>query len=391
MGSIGRYIFRTTVGAFLLVLVSVTILMWMTQALRNVDLMTNQGQGVLVFIGVTALIIPLLIMLIAPFALMIAIAHVLAKLGNDSELIVMNSAGMNPWRIFRPFLAAGLLVSLLVAVLSFYIAPKCLQELRQWATKVRAEMVTSNIQPGRFIVLDRELTLHIRDRNASGQLLGVMVDDQRDAKERITILAERGDIVTTEQGVFLLLSSGAVQRKEAGQSDPAIVKFKDYAFDLSRLSFGPTFITYSVHERTFLELLSTKPDDPVFIRQRGEFRAELNNRIASPLYPLAFLILTFLYLGAPRTTRQSRALSLISAIALASAVRGLGFIGVVAGGRSSAALIAPYVGIAAVAVFGGWGIARGVIIEPPAFVNRLVDAMVEGVRRRVGTAMEPAR
>ena len=51
MGSIGRYIFRATLGAFLVVLISVTTLMWMTQALRNFDLMTNQGQSVLVFIG----------------------------------------------------------------------------------------------------------------------------------------------------------------------------------------------------------------------------------------------------------------------------------------------------------------------------------------------------
>ena len=101
MGSIGRYIFRTTSGAFLVVLVSVTTLMWITQALRNFDLMTNQGQSVLVFVGITGLIIPMLVMIIAPIALMIAVAHVLTKMGNDSELIVMNAAGMDPWRVFR--------------------------------------------------------------------------------------------------------------------------------------------------------------------------------------------------------------------------------------------------------------------------------------------------
>ena len=121
MGSIGRYIFRTTLGAFLVVLVSVTTLMWMTQALRNIDLITNQGQSLFVFIGITGLIIPLLILLIAPIALMIAMAHVLNKLGNDSELIVMNAAGMPPWRVFRPFFAAALVVSLLVAVIAVYI------------------------------------------------------------------------------------------------------------------------------------------------------------------------------------------------------------------------------------------------------------------------------
>jgi len=54
MGSIGRYIFRTTFGAFLVICASVTALMWITQALRDIDLMTNQGQSIFVFVGLTA-------------------------------------------------------------------------------------------------------------------------------------------------------------------------------------------------------------------------------------------------------------------------------------------------------------------------------------------------
>ncbi len=74
MGSIGRYIFRTTFGAFLLVLLSLTSVIWITQALRDIDLMTNQGQSILVFVAITGLIIPLLILVIAPVALVIAAA-----------------------------------------------------------------------------------------------------------------------------------------------------------------------------------------------------------------------------------------------------------------------------------------------------------------------------
>jgi lipopolysaccharide export system permease protein len=387
MGSVGRYIFRTTLGAFVVVLVSVTILMWITQALRNVDLMTSQGQSLLAFVGITGLIIPLLVMIIAPFALMIAIAHVLTKLGNDSELIVMNSAGMPPWRVFRPFLAVGVVVALLVAFMGFYLSPKCLQELRRWATNVRAEIVTSNVQPGRFIVIDNKLTLHIRERRPNGQLAGIMVDDQRDPKERATIIAERGDILTTERGVFLLLSNGAVHRQEAGQRDPAIVKFKDYAFDLSRLSPEPTSVTFSVHERFTSELINPPPNDPAYRRNPGQFQSELHNRFLSPLYPLAFLVVTFAYLGAPRTTRQSRTLSLVSAMGLAGLIRGLGFVSTIAGAKSQIALYAPYAALSAAFILGGIGIARGIIIEPPAFVTNLVNLMVEGVLRRttVGT------
>src|SRR6516162_5688516 len=143
MGSIGRYIFRTTLGAFLVICASVTALMWITQAMRDIDLMTNQGQSIFVFVGLTSLIIPLLVQIIAPIALMIAAAHVLNKLGNDSELIVMNSAGMPPWVLFRPFLATGIVVSLLVGVISAYVSPWALREARHWATEVRADLVSN--------------------------------------------------------------------------------------------------------------------------------------------------------------------------------------------------------------------------------------------------------
>ncbi len=100
MGSINRYIFRTTLGAFLVVLVSLTALIWVTQALRDIDLMTNQGQSILIFVAITGLIVPLLVLVIAPIALVIAVIHVLNKLSTNSEIIVMNAAGMSPWRLF---------------------------------------------------------------------------------------------------------------------------------------------------------------------------------------------------------------------------------------------------------------------------------------------------
>jgi lipopolysaccharide export system permease protein len=386
MGSIGRYIFRASLGAFLVVLVSVTALMWITQALRSFDLMTNQGQSVLVFVGITGLIIPMLVAIIAPIALMIAVAHVLSKLGNDSELIVMNAAGMAPWQVFRPFLLLGILVSLFVAWISFYLSPMSLQALRSWATQVRAEIVTSNVQPGRFIVVDGKLTMHVRAREPNGQLIGIMLDDQRDPKERGTIFAERGDFLNNELGIFLLLSNGAVHRHEEGKQDPVIVRFKEYAFDLSRLSPNAGPVVYAIHERSIGDLLSPPADDPTYKRMPGHFRAELHNRITTPLYPLAFLFVTFAFLGAPRTTRQSRAMSLMGAIGVVSLVRALGFVGTIAGAQSPIALVVPYLGLAAAFILGGWAMARGVVIEPPAVITNLVNAVLEGARRRTAVA-----
>ncbi len=385
MGSIGRYIFRTTFVAFVMILGSLTAVIWVTQALREIDLMTTQGQTILIFIGITLLIIPLLILLIAPIALVIAASHVLNKLSTDSEIIVMNAAGMPPWRMFRAFLAVAVVVSVIVAIISAYLAPKGMRELRSWATDIRADIVTNLVKPGRFIRIERGLMLYVRERRPDGELLGIFVDDSRDPKERSTFLAQRGGILENERGTFLVLENGNVQRQNRGQHDPAIVTFERYAFDLSQFAL-PKDVNFSVRERFLWELINPDPKDPILSKRPGQVRAELADRLAAPLYPIAFVIIAFAYLGAPRTTRQSRTMSIVGAILAVTGLRLVGFASIVTGVIHPILLAVPFVAILATSAFGLWVISRGVIIEPPEFITNLITAVTQRLTRRPATA-----
>src|SRR5260370_5889073 len=154
MGSIDRYIFRTTLASFALVLVSLTGVIWITQALRGIDLMTSQGQTILTFLGVTSLVIPALVLIISPIALMIAISHTLNKLATDSEIIVMNAAGFSPFRLFRPFIYATCVVAILVPFIPAYLPPAALPPLHPCDAEITADVLANILQPGRFAHLD---------------------------------------------------------------------------------------------------------------------------------------------------------------------------------------------------------------------------------------------
>jgi lipopolysaccharide export system permease protein len=381
MGSINEYILRTTLGAFVIVLVSLTAVIWVTQALRDIDIMTSQGQTILVFVGITGLIIPLLVLVIAPIALLIAVAHVLNKLSNDSEIIVMNAAGMSPWVLFRAFVAAALVVSLLVGVISAYFAPKGLRMLRDWLTEVRANVVSSIVQPGRFTPIESGVTIHIRERRPNGQLAGIFLDDRRNPNERITVLSENGELLDNESGTYLVLLKGIVQRQETGQQDPAMVVFDRYAFDLSQFA-GAQSAKYSIRERYLWQLLFPDPKDSFYIEQPGQFRAELHDRLMAPLYPIAFVVIAYAYLGAPRTTRQSRTLSMLGAVGGVALLRLIGFGSTVFGATIPWILALPYLAFAAAIGAGLYVIRRGLIIEPPAFVSDWLTALTERLGRR---------
>jgi len=385
MGSISRYIFNTTFGAFVVVLVSLTAVIWVTQALRDIDLMTNQGQTILVFVGITGLIIPLLVLVIAPIALLIAAAHTLNKLSTDSEIIVMNAAGMSPWLLFRAFMTVAIVVSILVMSISAYFAPKGLRMLRDWLTEVRANVVSTIVQPGRFTSIESGVTINIRERRSNGQLIGIFLDDRRNPAERITVLAEYGELVDNDNGTFLILQTGIVQRHELKERDPAMVAFDRYAFDLAQFAGGQQAVKYSIRERYLWQLLFPDPKDQLYIEQPGQFRAELHDRLIAPLYPLAFVVIAYAYLGAPRTTRQSRTMSMLGAIGGVAALRLIGFASTVFGATMPWMLVLQYVAVATAFAFGLFVIRTGVIIEPPAFITNWITAITERINQRFAT------
>jgi lipopolysaccharide export system permease protein len=384
MGSIDRYIFRTTLASFALVLVSLTGVIWITQALRDIDLMTGQGQTILTFVGLTSLLIPALVLQISPIALMIAISHTLNKLATDSEIIVMNAAGFSPFRLFRPFLYATCVVALMVTFISAYLAPDGLRRLKQWGAEITADVLANLLQPGRFAQLDQNLTIRIRERLPGGQLSGVFIDDRRDPKERVSIVADRGTVMKNGDGSFLVLEDGNLQRFEIDKRDPALVAFARYAFDMSKFSNQGHDVTLGIRERYLWELLSPADDDPVYNQMPGQFRAELHDRFMAPLYPFAFAALTFAFLGAPRTTRQSRNFSVGSSILAVFALRMAGFACSVMAVKSPLAPVVQYLMLLIAIAASLWIIVGGIVLEPPAALIEAIDRSNARLLRLLG-------
>jgi lipopolysaccharide export system permease protein len=387
MGSIDKYIFKTTLASFALVLISLTGVIWITQALRGIDLMTSQGQTIKTFLGITSLVIPALVLIIAPIALMIAISHTLNKLATDSEIIVMNAAGLSPIRLFLPFIYATIVVALMVAFIATYLAPDGMRRIKQWDAEITADVLTNILQPGRFAQLDRNLTIRIRERQPGGILVGIFVDDRRNPDERVSIIADHGTVLRNGGGSFLVLEDGNLERFEVGKRDPALVAFGRYAFDMSKFSNMGRDVALGIRERYLWELVSPAPDDPIYKEIPGQFRAEMHDRFMAPIYPFAFAALTFAFLGAPRTTRQSRNFSIAGSILTVFGLRIAGFACSVMAVKSPLAPVIQYAMLAAAIGASLWIIAGSVVIEPPA---TLLEAIAKSNARLLRLIGRPA-
>lgn len=341
MSILDRYIFRNGLAAFLASLLVLTAVVWVSQALREVDLMTGKGQTLLLFLRVTGLTVPSLVTIIAPIALFAAILHTLNRLNGDSELVVMSAAGLSPARLARPFLALAGLSTALVAAMSLWAMPASFLEMRDILSRVRADFLTFVVREGQFVTLDQGFVFHYRERDSVGGLRGIFIQDRRDAERINTYIAETG--MTVEQGDnnFLVLEKGYVQRQARGDRDPAIVAFERYALDLAQFAGAAEAGALKPRERSTRDLWNMASAQGE-ASLTGRLRAELHDRLASPLYVLAFGLIAFAALAQPCTTRQGRGAAIAAAIALVLAVRIAGFAVSGLAARHAAALALVY-------------------------------------------------
>jgi lipopolysaccharide export system permease protein len=315
--TLSRYVFRQVAGATVAILLSLTSVVWIGVALRQLELMTNQGQDVFRFLTMTSLAIPGMLALIAPVALLIACIHVLNRLSSDSELIVMTAAGQPAWALLKPLGLMALLVALGVSAVNHLAGPWSQRLLREYTILVRGDLISQVIQPWRFTQPEPKLTIHIRDRDKNGDLLGLLMHDARDRKQVASYLAERAQIIKQGDDEFMRMENGHIVRLSEKDKAPQIIVFDKYVIDLNQLEEQRTSSGDSAgarpRERYTPDIIGPAIDRKLSSRERGRFAAELHERFASVLYPFAFVLIVLAYAGSAQSTRQNRFRALVAA------------------------------------------------------------------------------
>jgi len=318
------YIFRQIAQIFIILLAVLTGLVWVSQAIRFLNLVIEKGRSLGEFLTLTGYIVPSIMGLVAPTALFIATVFVLFRLNSDSELAVLQAAGGSQWSLLRPFMAAAAFVTAFVVFVNLFAMPYGMQAFREKLISVRTDLISTLVQEGQFVSPEAGLTVHIRAQDTNGDLLGLLFHDTRKADARVTYLAERARIVSSDAGTSLVMFNGTFQRRRETAKDVDVVRFEEYTLDLD--TFGPDRKVpyYQASEKFLSELLNPDPKDPIFIDQPGKIIAELHERLSSPFYVITMMLIAFIGLSEANSNRVSRAWMILGVIGLATGVRLLG-------------------------------------------------------------------
>ena len=300
---------RLSVAALLPVLA----IIWIVQALGNIDLVTDSGQSISSFMLLATLILPTIIPAVLPFAVVIGTTQTLTAMNNDSELTVIDASGASRSVILRPIIIFSLIVSVFSFNIHNLVEPRVRAEARLMVATAYADLLSAVIEEKTFRRIEDGLYVQIDKRLKGRQLKGLFIADTRKPDAQLLYYAREGAI--DAKGTSLIMKDGEVHR-QSSDGHVSIIKFQSYSFDLSELTQSRGQPVLRAIDRDLTFLFDPDPRDPVYSALPNEFTAELHRRLTDWTLPLLYGMIGVLFAGDARSHRQARLHPMVTALAL---------------------------------------------------------------------------
>lgn len=296
MRIVESYILKRVFILFSAVMIASVAVAWTVRILAQVNFLITSGQTFLMVLYFSSLLIPSVIPPLIPASLMIAIIAVFSAMNQNSELVIINAAGMPKSTVWKPILLLAIMASFLSFLTSNFVVPQARLSMRQTLENAHARLISFVMREGNFQELTNNLYIEIGTRNPNGTIQHLFIADQRNPKIDLFYYATSGAIIRKDNSNLLVLKNGEIERINHTNNGVSIIKFSTYAFNLSE--FTPaTETTTHPKEKSLTYLLNPKKDEPNYKQEPLRYNAELHRRLTEWLYPIVFALISVIVAG----------------------------------------------------------------------------------------------
>ena len=290
---------------FIIALATLSLIVWVIQAVNFLDFVTEDGHGLLVYFKYTLLSFPKILSKLMPFIFFVSIFYILTKFEDNNELKIFWIFGTNKREFLNVILKYSIIVLLIQLTLTLLIVPLTQNKARTYIQKSSIDFFPSLINEKKFIDTVEKLTIYVEKKNENSYERIYLKDNKEPARVKI-IYAETGNLVNNKDGRFLNLYDGKIIN--INRDKIASFDFKNTTFDLSKY-LTKSIVDFKIQERNTFNVLNCyinffilsdesyyHPND-CNEGSAGMFREEIFKRIFKPFFFLSLgMVISFLLL-----------------------------------------------------------------------------------------------
>jgi len=243
---------KDVTGFVLLVSISITLIVWVIQAVNFLDFVSEDGHSFKVYFYYTILHLPKIFSRVLPFIFFVSVFYIIIKYENNNELVIFWTTGIKKIDFAKVLIKYSLLYIFLQISFYTYIVPKSQDLARSFIRSSNVDFFPSLIKPGKFIDTVSNLTIFIDNETANGQFNNIFLKDSFNDEQSQIISAKTGRIIKQDKNNYLILEDGKFINNDRGEI--TVFSFEKTEFNLSKYQTKTT-ITPKVQELSTLLIL----------------------------------------------------------------------------------------------------------------------------------------
>ena len=291
-----RYIFREIAISFFMILFVLTFVLLMGKILQIMDLIVNKGVSVFSVIKLIVLLLPALMTLTIPVALLIAILIAMGKFSADNEITALKTSGISLMQIFYPVAIASFATFIFTLIIINFLVPKSHFATKKLLFEIASQNASIGIKEKVFNADFQGLLLYADKISSNGHYMeGVMVSDNHIIDEPNTILAKRAFLVSNPELMLIKmrLENGSVHSVSSDFKNYRRIDFERYDINLNLSgnisSLGEESKTKS--DMTLRELLQEMKKPGIEVKLLRQYAIQVHEKFSIPLSCIFFGLL----------------------------------------------------------------------------------------------------
>ena len=225
---------------FFLTIFTISIIIWVLQAVNYLDFVIDDGHGFFVYFNYTLLSFPKIFSRIYPFAIFLAFSYILLKYEEKNELLIFWNFGIKKIDFINFFIKLSLLFVSLSLLLNVVIAPFAQDKARSFLRTSDLNFFESILKPKKFIDAFQNLTIYFDERDINGDFNNIFLNDKVNKNNRQTTFAKKGVFEIRGEKRMLVLYDG----KTINSINGKITEFTFSKTDFNISKFSSTTITH---------------------------------------------------------------------------------------------------------------------------------------------------
>jgi lipopolysaccharide export system permease protein len=298
-----RYIGREIIVPFLLGFAVFTFVLLMGRFIKLAEMVIAKGVPLSDVLLLVMYMLPSFSVVTIPMSFLLAVLLAFGRLSADNELTAMKASGLGLNNLLPPVIAFAVIAYLATSVITVYALPKGNTEFKTLLYNAINTRVNISLKDRVFNDDFPGLVIYVaRYDEEKHHISGILIYDERNPEESVTIFAKNGFIVTDpdKKALRLRLLQGGIHRPR-GKSGYQLMEFESYDLSVNLNQDYKIVPTINELDMTFRELRKAIQAPETDARTKRDMLLEFHRRLALP-----FACFVFALIGVPLGLQNRR-------------------------------------------------------------------------------------